>query len=330
VLNTFDVDAQHQRFLGRHTLVAGTGFRIYVGDDHGLGPGFIFDPRESTTRRFNLFAQDDIAFQPARLYLTLGTKLEHNDFTGFELQPTVRARWNPTPAQTAWGSISRAVRVPSRFDTDLRILAPNASTVVLKGSDQFESETLIAYEAGYRSRVGDRMSIDVAVFNNRYDDLRSQEFPAAPGQPVVLDNMLNATTKGIELTGTAQLAPWWQAHASYGRMWERFTLDPASRDLTHGTSEYNDPEHVFKLRSSINVADDVEIEGLFRYSSALPHPAVKAYSELEARLGWRARPGWDVSLIGHNLLAPRHIEFAAGTPLETFERALIARSTWRF
>src|SRR6185503_1461644 len=109
-------------------------------------------------------------------------------------------------------------------------------------------------------------------------------------------------------------------------LWERFFLDPGSRDPTKGNSEYNDPDHVFKLRSSINATERVEIEGIFRHVSALPHPAVAAYSELEGRIGWRARPGWDVSLIGHNLLAPRHIEFAAGTPLETFERSLVARS----
>ena len=41
-------------------------------------------------------------------------------------------------------------------------------------------------------------------------------------------------------------------------------------------------------------------------------------------------PGWDVSLIGNNLLHDRHLEFRAGTAPETYERSVTLRSVWRF
>ena len=141
--------------------------------------------------------------------------------------------------------------------------------------------------------------------------------------------MLNALTRGVEFTTSVQVAPWWQAHGSYAYHWKEFTFDPGSRDPTGGASEANDPNHLFKLRSYMN-AGPFEFDVFLRAVGALPQPAVDAYSEMDARLGWRVRPGWDLALIGTNLLSPRHLEFRAGTAPELYERAVSVRSTWRF
>jgi iron complex outermembrane receptor protein len=326
-LDTFDLDTQHTRHHGRHTLVAGGGYRLYRGDDHNEGPGFFFDPRERVSHRLNFFGQDEIALSRG-FFVTLGSKFEHNEFTGFEVQPTIRARWSGS-RRSVWAAVSRAVRVPTRFDTDLRIRFPNSDRLLLTGSDTFASETVIAYEAGYRKLYGDRLSIDLATYVNRYDDLRSQELPSSAGQPVVLANMLNGLTRGVELSTSVQVAPWWQAHGSYAYHWKELTFDPGSRDATRGASEANDPTHLFTLRSYMN-GGPFEVDMFLRMVGSLPQPAVDAYSELEARWGWRVRPGWDLSLIGTNLLSPRHLEFRAGTAPELYERAVSVRSTWRF
>jgi iron complex outermembrane receptor protein len=328
VLNTIDVDAHHTRAFTRHTLVAGTGYRAYRNDDLGDGPGFYFDPRKRVSHRFNLFAQDEFAVT-RRVFLTVGSKLERNEFTGFELQPTARLRWSGA-RQSVWTSVSRAVRVPTRFDTDLRFNIPNTATLFLTGSADFKSEQVVAYEAGYRGRLRDRFSVDVAVFNNRYDDLRSQEPPTQPGQPIVLRNMLNAVTKGVEVSGNLQITTWWQAHGSYTHGWQEFTYDAGSKDPTRGTSEANDPRNLFSLRSHVTTFSRLELDGFFRFVGALPQPAVEAYRELDARIGWRLKPGWDLALIGTNLLSPRHLEFRAGTQPETYERAVSLRTAWRF
>jgi iron complex outermembrane receptor protein len=328
VLHTIDFDAQHVRRFGRHTAIVGGGYRQYRGNDHGFGPGFTFQPQERVSHRSNLFAQAEFNIQQ-HWHLTTGAKLEHNEFTGAEVQPTVTIRWT-RGRQTVWGSVSSAVRVPTRFDTDLRIFVPNTSVLALTGSPEFETEKVIAYEAGYRTRIGSRVSIDLATFDNRYGDLRSQEFPTQPGRPITLDNLLNATTRGIELAATTELAPWWLVHTAYTHLWKRLTFDAGSTDPTGGAAEGNDARNVFKARTHVNVGPRLELDGFYRYVGALPQPAVNGYSELDARASWRMQPGWDLAIIGTNLLHSRHVEFIAGTPPEYYERAVTLRSTWRF
>jgi iron complex outermembrane receptor protein len=326
LLHTFDVDAQHQMRVGRHTLVGGAGYRLYDGDDLGDGPGFFFEPRKRTSHRLNIFAQDEIGLT-SNLFLTLGTKLERNEFTGFELQPTVRLRWSQRQ-QSAWGAISRAMRVPTRFDTDLRIRVPNSENLLLSGDEAFESEDLIAYEAGYRRQFGERASIDVAAYVNRYDNLRTQEM--APGRPITLANKMNALSRGVESTASVQMMRRWQLHASHAYHWKELTFDAGSTDMTRGVAEANDPSHIFKLRSYLILSDRLELDGFLRHYTARPQPAVDAYTEFDARLGFRVRPGWDLSLIGSNLVHDRHIQFRAGTAPETYERSFSLRSVWRF
>jgi iron complex outermembrane recepter protein len=327
-LHTFDFDAQHQRAFTRHLVVVGGGYRQYRGDDLGDGPGFFFEPQQRVSHRSNVFAQAQFGLS-RELFLTTGAKLEHNEFTGAELQPSVALRWT-RGSQTLWSTVSHAVRVPTRFDTDLRFRLPNTSLIALSGTEEFQSETVVAYEAGYRNRFGDRISIDVAAFNNRYDDLRSQEESPVTVIPIRLMNLLNADTRGIELTSKAQVLTSWQVSAGYTHFWKRLTFDPGSTDRTGGASEANDPRHLFKLRSYTNIGPRMEFDAFFRYISSLPQPAVAAYAEADARLGYHVRPGWDVSLIGNNLLSPRHVEFVGGTLPQVSRRAVTLRSTWRF
>jgi iron complex outermembrane receptor protein len=262
-------------------------------------------------------------------FLTAGSKFERNEFTGFEVQPTLRARWS-APRHSVWGAVSRAVRGPTRFDTDLRLRVPGSTTgaLLLTGNSDFESENVVAYEAGYRQQLRERISIDLAGYVNSYDDLRTQEF--RPGEPVLLANMMNGLTRGIESTATAKLADWWQFHVAHAYLWKELTFDPGSRDLTNGTSEANDPRNIVKVRSYINATNRIEVDAFFRFYDDRPSPAVEAYHELDARIGYRLRPGWDLSVIGNNLLHERHVEYRAGTAPETYERSVSVRSAWRF
>lgn len=326
VLNTFDVDAQHQWHAGRQNLVFGAGYRRYDGDDFNSGPGFFFEPRKRTSHRLNVFAQDEIRLT-SNLFFTIGSKLERNEFTGFEVQPTARARWSGTH-HSAWIAVSRAVRVPTRFDTDLRIRIPNSSALFLTGSESFRAESVLAYEAGYRHQFKERASIDVAAYVNRYDDLRSQEI--APGRPVTLANMMNGIGRGIESTASFQVTRRWQLHGSHAYLWKELTFDDASTDPTGGASEANDPRHIFKLRSYLIASDRIELDGFLQHYGARPQPRVEPYTEFDARFGFRLRPGWDLSLIGSNLLHGQHLEFRAGTAPEVYERAVSLRSVWRF
>ena len=328
--DTFDVDVQRRlQLAGRHDLVVGGDFRVTSGRDIGKA-GFLFDPEQYTDKLFSLFAQDEVALTP-RVFLTFGSKFERNDFTGFEIQPTMRGRWSPSERQTVWGALSRAVRLPTRFDTDLRILNPATGAVVLSGSPDFDAETVVAYEAGYRVRPHARVSVDAAVYTNRYDDLRSQELPAAGRPFTVLGNMLNAVTSGLETATTIQVLDTWRVHAWGAYLHKDLSLDAASRDVTNGRDEGNDPSFHMAVRSQLDLPAGFALDGAYRYVSARPFPAVSAYSELDLRLGWAVRAGWDLSLVGHNLLHDHHPELGSNSPRRyEFERGVFLRSTWRF
>ena len=169
---------------GRQDLVVGTGYQLTRG--HAApSPVLFFAPETRTSPLYNVFVQDEIALVPNRFAIILGSKFEHNDYTGFEYQPTFRARWTPKGDGTVWGAISRAVRMPTRFDTDLRFTG-QFPIVVLRGNPAFQSERVIASEAGYRRLVSDRWSFDVNTFYNAYDRLRTQEPTPPAGIPVVL------------------------------------------------------------------------------------------------------------------------------------------------
>ncbi|MCA1649313.1 MAG: TonB-dependent receptor [Acidobacteria bacterium] len=327
--DTLDIDTHHRlRLARRHDIVVGAGFRVTEGDDLGIA-GFAFVPQKRTAKLFSVFAQDEVVVRPDRLFLTVGSKFERNDFTGLEVQPTVRIRWNAHRTSTVWGSVSRAVRLPTRVDTDLRIFQNNR--LILSGSEAFESESAIAYEGGYRLRPHARASLDLAAFVNRYDRIRSQEFPSRLGLVIELGNTLNAKTSGVELGGAFQAAANWRVHGSYAYLHKSITMDAGSRDLSKGASEGNDPSHLFSMRSYLDLPRGVALDATFRYVARRPDPVVPAYGELDLRLGWAARPGWELSLIGQNLLHDRHPEFGAPTPLRyEFERGVFARSIWRF
>ncbi|HWI18149.1 MAG TPA: TonB-dependent receptor [Vicinamibacterales bacterium] len=327
VLHTLDVDVQHQRTLPRTTLVVGGGYRNYRGDDLGDGPGFFFEPRERVSHRSNLFGQAEVRVTN-NLFLTGGIKVEHNEFTGAEAQPSASARWT-AGTQTLWASFGRSVRVPTRFDTDLRFRVPNSDRIALTGSADFRSESVKAYEAGYRRRFGSRVSVDLAGFENRYDHLRSQEVPVPP-IPIRLMNMMNAVTRGAEVSAKADVASWWQVGGGYAYLWKRVTFDPGSTDRTGGAPEGNDPRHIVKLRSHIDIGDRIELDAFYRHIGALPAPVVAGYTEVDVRLGYRVRSGWELALVGTNLLHDNHLEFRGGTPPQVYERGVTLRSTWRF
>jgi len=329
--DTGDLDFQYRTTVGRHDVTSGVGFRLTGGRAPGSSVLF-FDPQERSSHLLNVFVQDEISIVPRRVIATFGTKVEHNDFTGVEFQPTARLRWSPSERQTVWGAVSRAVRMPTRFDSDLRFTGAFFPVVVLQGSPDFMSETVVAGEAGYRHRVANRLALDVAVFVNGYDDLRTQEPSSAPGGiPITLANNLQATTRGVELALDYLPAPFWQLHGAYTRLSEDFQLTAASRDPSKGSGEHNDPRDQFSFRSYIDLPARGEIDALFRFVGALPQPKVASYSELTLRVGWGHGGPMELSLIGDNLLHGRHGEAAATGPLqEQYLRRVTARATWHF
>src|SRR5690606_6152658 len=129
-----------------HEFLWGAGFR-YFDDRTKTRELFAVTPAEQRKRLFSAFVQDRIALIEDKLMLTLGTKLEHNDFTGVEIQPSIRLAWTPNEKHTAWAAVSRAVRTPSLIEQGGRLAnqAFPAILISLYGNEDFDSEELLAF-----------------------------------------------------------------------------------------------------------------------------------------------------------------------------------------
>ncbi|MCP4407957.1 MAG: TonB-dependent receptor, partial [Gammaproteobacteria bacterium] len=100
-------------------LVATANLRTYF-DDLTAQSHISIDPDSDQYTLFSMFFQDDYPLHD-RLTLTLGSKFEHNDFTGWEIQPNGRLLWKVTETASLLGAVSRAVRTPARLESDGRI-----------------------------------------------------------------------------------------------------------------------------------------------------------------------------------------------------------------
>jgi iron complex outermembrane recepter protein len=313
-LHTFDLDFKHEFQVGdRNKIVWGLGYRL-TSDSEVNSPTITFVPDNETLNLYSGFAQDEIALVKDRLSLTLGSKLEHNDYTGFEYEPGARLLWTPVENQTFWASVSRAVRTPSRVEESVVLPQPVPGGVaIVSGTNTFESEELIAYEVGYRTEPLHNLSLDLTAFYNDYTRLRSeQENPSDPAQ-VYIANDLFGSTYGFEAVATWQATPWWRWQPTYTflKMDLHARADGASPPDEGSVAEIegSSPENQFSIRSSIDFPRGVTLDTDLRYVDSLPYFDINSYFELDARLAWQINKNWEVALVGQNLLHDQHAEF---------------------
>lgn len=345
---TFDLELQHSLSLRRHEIVWGVGFR--QTDDALRGSEAIgFRPDERSDRLWSAYVQDQIAPVPGRVWLTLGTKLEENDYTGFEVQPSVRALWIPRRGHTLWSAVSRAVRTPSRAEADVELVsetfpagtlfpgAPPAVAVVF-GSDGFESEELIAFEAGYRVGLGVGVFLDVASFYNRYDQLRDVRADAPfldvgpPPRlvvPAVVANLMHGDTRGLEVAAEWWVDDRWRLTAAYGLL----RMDLESSGPGAEAIEGGSPQQQLTVRSSWDLGPRLQADVVARWVDALPAQEIDDYLEADVRLAWSPRSALTLELVGRNLLDDSHQEFVPeiiATQHTAVERSVHAALAWRF
>ena len=325
--DTADLDAQYAFQVGaRNSLVLGGGYR-HIDDQVGNSASIAFLPPHRNLSLSNLFVQDTLALIPEKLDLVLGLKEEHNDFTGWEDQPNLRLAWKPEEHQLVWTGVSRAVRTPSLLDKDYFV--PGTPPYLLAGGPDFRSESVVAYEAGYRLDAPSRFSFSATAFYNRYRDLRSLEPDFSLGSYVIA-NKMRGHTYGLELWGSLAVTPAWSLRPAYTLLRESLELAPDSLDPVGTRAEVNDPRHQILLTSLWNAGARFEFDGTLRHVSALPDPAVPAYTTLDVHFGWKPLDGLEVALIGQNLFNKLHPEFGAPATRSVVERTGLVRLTWAF
>jgi iron complex outermembrane recepter protein len=334
-LTTWDVDFQDQLQTGSvHHLIWGMGYR-FTHDVVQNGAGLGFFPATLNQALYSAFLQDEIPLQ-SDLALTVGSKIEHNDYTGFQYEPNLRLAWSGWQNQSVWGAVSRAVRDPSRIDTDLKEAAPPL-LVILEGAGDFKSEEVIAYEAGYRAQLDGRTSITLSTYFNDYNDVRSTSYTPATLLPFFFQNNLEGHTAGAELSGTYQVLDNWSLHLGYDLLKEHLHVKPGQFDLDDALNETSDPQQQVALRSSATLFGNLEFDNAVRWVDELVTNngstvgIVPSYFGLDSRLAWHTSGGIELSLVGQNLLQPRHVEYGYPSPLrEQIDRSVYAKVAWRF
>lgn len=345
-LDTYDINFQHHFAVGdRNQVTWGAGYR-FTHDQNNNAPTLVFSPSPLNQNLLSSFVQDQIELQKD-LILTVGTKIEHNDYTGFEVQPSGRLQWNVTPKQMLWAAVSRAVRTPSRIDHDLSSPTglPGGPPFFLpgsveNGSSAFTSETLIAYELGYRAQLGDKISASVSTYYNDYDKIRSTTTAPAPafaGLPITFQNNLQGETYGVELSGDYQMLDWWRWHAGYDFIQEHIHVRPGETDFTHGLNETADPQHQFSIRSSMDLPQNIEFDTGLRWVDTLDTDngptagKVPSYFELDARLAWHPTKDVEISVVGQNLVHDQHPEYGFPSPTNVeIGRSVYGKIAWHF
>ena len=327
-LDTIDVDFQHALKRSRHHFIWGAAARS--NDDATAGSAVVhFEPQNRNYPMFSAFAQNEFTLRADSVFLTAGLKVEHNAFSGADWQPNLRARWVLRSNQVLWGSVARAARRPTRFDDDIVVTAPNGLALI-RGSDDFQSEVMTGVELGYRTRPLPVLSVDITGFFQDYDRLRSQEAPPAGVIPVTVGNTLTGRSRGVELAAILQPVSRWRIRFSYTGLSTDIGRSGSSRDVSGGVNEANDPSYFLTLRSAVDLPRRIEVDAWLRRVDALPNPAVPAYTELNARIGWRPREALELAIVGQDLLHAHHPEFGTSVPRRTeFERSLRAQLTVR-
>jgi iron complex outermembrane receptor protein len=322
-LQTFDAEAQYNGRAGAHRFVVGAGVR--TTDDNFVNDlnAFHLVPQRRRLWIGNAFAQDKIAVSD-RLALTAGLKIEGSTFAGVELLPNLRLSWQPNDRTLFWSAVSRAVRTPSRIDRQLEALP------FLAQAPGFQSEKLIAVEAGYRGRPGPKTTLSLSLFYNMYDDIRTTEFQPGGQFPIQLMNGLKGATYGIEAWATQQILPWWRLNFGVSTLHKDFHYKPGVVDLSAGASLGADPDYQVFARTHLAIGRAVSLDAGLRGMDDLSKTSVGGYVEADARLAWTVSDSIELYAAGNNLLHRTHIESSDVQRGQLAERSIYAGTRLRF
>jgi iron complex outermembrane receptor protein len=345
--NTFDIDGQYEfAIFDWNKAILGAEYRDTT--DHLTYTPIITGTTPSHSEQlFSGFVQDKITLMPESWFLTLGSKFEHNDFTGLEIQPNARLQWLDGDLQSVWASVARAVRTPSELEHDLTILAgvippgvfPLPVSVLLQPSPSFKSEELVAYELGYRRQWTQSVLMDISAFYNDYDNLSTLSLMApqlAGGPlhivlPIATTNLTKAKTYGLEAVVNWRVTDNLKFSAAYSMLNMDLDGPPSTAAIDSEGAKGQSPQHQFNVRSQWDVTNNIALDTTLYYVDSLAAFHVPAYWRLDARLGWRLTDKLQFDLVGQNLFNDVHRETGAISDANAIvnDRSLFGRFVWR-
>jgi iron complex outermembrane receptor protein len=323
--NTFDIDfIQHFKIADRDRLSYGGGLRWSPYQVSPPNENETLVPASATDHVYTGFVQDEVGLGQ-KVSLTLGAKLQHNNFSGFDIQPSARLLWALGEHQSLWVGISRAVTMPSDLDEDFFLQGGAGHTLIqVLGNKQFKSEDVLGYELGYRVLRGDRFYVDVSSFWSNYSNLQSFSAPmvtSSGGNTIIAieyQNQIAGHTSGFEFAPQVTIAPWWRLNMSYSFVSSNFGANGATSDISSTgsvfTYERSTPRHMVSVQSKMDLPWKVQLNEMYRFASNLPAQKVEAYQTMDVVASRPLSRSVSIQVVGQNLFQPHHDEWGTGDP----------------
>jgi iron complex outermembrane receptor protein len=300
---------------------------------------------------FSGFAQDEFSLLPNRLYFTIGTKVDHNHYTGFSLMPSSRLSWTPNERNMFWAAVSRAERVPAESDAATRqntgsVPGPGGLPILAAfvGNPHVKNEGLIAYEAGYRVAISTHLSADYALYYNDYDHQDSIEplvpvLETTPSPPHILaaatyKNLGYGETHGFEAAVNWKPSARWTLSPGYAFEQIHMHVQPSSKDtLSINEAQGASPVQSVQLRSHFEISHRLAWDASAYFVDRLSSGPVPSYTRLDTGLTWQLNQALSFSAFGQNLVKDRHLEFVDSSGIlesTLVKRSMYGKLTWHF
>jgi len=349
LFNNLTLDYQKRRQTSaRNEIYWGAGYQQYW--DSTASHRFIaFSPASDTYRSGDVVVRDEYQFVPGRLMGSFGLRLDYNSFSHLEYQPSMRLLFTPSPGQSAWMAVSRAVRTPSRVNRDLvydgGVLLFGDTPVAYPsyGSKSVKSEVERSLEAGYRFQSGQRWSVDASMFWSYYGRLMAMAGPALPtvdlsGPVPVLSlsdsysNVGAGRSYGAELSGAWQVREGWRVLPSYSYLNETRWLPGSVFEMYQWDTLPDTIPHQFLMRSQHDLSRKWQLDLMARVRSRDTNWDLPGAFLLDARIGWRPIRSGEFSLSVQNLADRRLLETYAESPFLSIpiRRTFVVKWTQRF
>jgi iron complex outermembrane receptor protein len=342
--NTIDLDfIQHFKIRSRQKFSYGGGLRWSPYRISSNDPDETLVPSSTLDHIFTGFVQDEIELGP-KLVLTGGAKLQHNNYSGFDIQPSARLLWTIGEHQSLWLGFTRAVTTPSDIEENFFVQAAESPTTFLQilGNKHFQSEDVLGYELGYRVLRGDRFYIDLASFWSQYTHLQSFGAPTLSSSggdtyiTIQYRNQILGHTSGFEFAPQIAIAPWWHVNTSYSFVSSNFAANGLTSDISStgsvNTYEKSSPRHMVSVQSKVDLPSRFHFDQTYRFNSNLPAQKVPPYQTMDLVFGRPLGRNVSFQVVGQSLFQQHHYEWGTGDPTQPLVgiyRAVYAQLTFK-
>ncbi|WP_144211366.1 TonB-dependent receptor plug domain-containing protein [Shewanella donghaensis] len=303
------------------------------------------------------FFQAEYSFIPDVLNFTLGSRIEHNDLTGWESQPLAKLLYKPQSNQIIWGSVSQSSRIPSliEFNDNYSIQGIQVSDILptttgiaaideyhiktfLNGNDQVKSEKSLSYELGYRYSQ-DNWNLDLSLYHTDSKDVVvidvnpniEQFFPLMAllqaGQVLPAIETLKTTSINFDILSAADLTT---QGGDIVLSWLPSEMFNAEIGYSYNEFDYKLPEGTFAaigrdsttkqvfLKTDLHVFEQHNLFATIRFEDSDAYETDN-YTALDITWNWSINDNWEAAIIAKNLIAGSHIEY--GVTQDTYTLA---------